>query len=450
VRLSNTDPPPNRLKPYAWRPGLNAAAAITVAIAIAWFGWRSPAHQQVTADAAPRLSIVVLPFANLNQNGEQPHFAQAITDDLTTDLSRMQDIIVIPVSSLPIPGDRPINTKQLASELRARYVLEGSTQWSRDGVRINAQLIDAESGANVWSQRIDRDAGDDLALESEISGHLTVSLKYALVSVEAARPTENPDVWDYIVRGRAASYNPSSRQNYDRQLLLFSKALELNPHSVDAKLGLAMAYAGRVLDLMSNEKQLDLERAQDLIDQARADAPRSPLVHFAMAQLLRARGRCEEAMNEYEAVLVFNRNWSSALSHLGRCKTYLGRVDESIALLQKVIQLGSPNDIGLAAFRLGEAYLLKSRPQEAIPWLEKARVAQPAMGYVHGHLASAYALEQQPELAARELAEARRLIPWRYTSIATEQTLGREFGVSPNPALWATLLDGLRKAGVPD
>lgn len=451
MRSLSGDPSPNWFWWPAWRWGVGTAVALAFAMTVVWVGWGSHNHQRVAAGAESHLSIIVLPFANLNSNGEQSHFAQAITEDLATDLSRIQDIVVIPASNSFIYGDRPINAKRLASEFRAHYVLEGSTHWSRDGVRINAQLIDAESGANLWSRRIDRDVDDDLALESEISGHLAASLKYALVSSEAARPTDHPDAWNYIFRGRTAFYNPSSRKNYDGAVRLFSRALELNPRSTEAKLYMAIVFAGRVLDAMSDEKQVDLDRAQRLIDQAQADAPRSLLLHFATAQLLRALGRCDEAMIEYETVLASDPNWFNALSHLGRCKTYLGQVAEGIALQQKVIGLASPDDnIGITYFRLGEAYMLKSRPDEAIHWLEKARVAQPAMGYVHGFLASAYALEQQPEKAAHELAEARRLTPWRYSSIATEYAVARESGALPNSEMWATLLDGLRKAGVPD
>lgn len=442
---------PKRLSLYAWRRGLNGAAALAVAITIVWIGWNSLAHQRVAVRAAPHPSIIVPPFASLNADGVQPHFAQAITGNLATDLSRDRDIVVIPAGSPFIYGNRPVNTKQLASELGAHYVLDGSTQWSRDRVRVNVQLIDIESGANIWSGQIDREPGDDLAIESEISGRLAASLRHAVIGAEAARPTDRPNEWDYIFRGRAAFYNPSSRQNYATEILLFSRALELNRHSTEAKLYLALASIGRVLDLMSDEKQLDLDRAQSLIGQAEADAPRSPLLHFAKGQYLRARGRCEEAMIEYETVLASDSNWFSALSHLARCKTYLGQVDEAMALQEKVIRLSSQDDnLGVSYFRLGEAYLLKSRVNEAIPWLEKARVAQPAMGYVHGYLAAAYALERQPERAANELAEARRLLPWRYLSLATERVLAQEFGVSQNPALWGVLHDGLRKAGVPD
>jgi adenylate cyclase len=435
-----------------WDRARVIAASALGLLLIAAIGWHSFLPQRIDATgSAPRLSIVVLPFANLNSNGEQSQFAEAITDDLTTDLSRVQDIVVIPASSSFIYGDRPVNTKRLANEFHARYVLEGSTRRSRDRVRINAQLIDAESGANLWSRRIDRDVDDDLALESEISGHLAGSLNYALVSSEAARPTDRPNAWDYIFRGRTALYNPSSRQNYGRVIQLFGRALELNPRSTEARLYLAIAFTGRVLTEMSDEKQVDLDRAQRLIDQAQLDAPRSPLLHFATAELLRAHGRCGEAMIEYETILASDRNWFSALSGLGRCKIYLGQVDEGIALQQKVVRLSSPDDnIGITYWRLGEAYMRKSSPDAAIPWLEKARVAEPAMGYIHGFLASAYALEQQSEKAAYELAEARRLIPWRYDSTATVNAFGRELGVSRDPALSTTLLDGLRKAGVPD
>src|SRR6202521_484681 len=152
--------------------------------------------------AAPRLSIVVLPFANLSDDREQQYFADGITEDLTTDLSRIEGSFVISRNP-PFPyRDKPIDTKQIGRELGVRYVLEGSVQRSGNRVRVTAQLIDAETDAHLWADRFAGDTGDLFALQDEITSRIAVTLNLELVRAEAARPTGHLDALDYILRGR--------------------------------------------------------------------------------------------------------------------------------------------------------------------------------------------------------------------------------------------------------
>jgi len=146
--------------------------------------------------AAPRLSIVVLPFANLSNNPEQQYFADGITEDLTTDLSRISHVLVISRNTAFTYKDKPVNARQIGRELRVRYVLEGSVQRSSGRIRVSAQLIEAETDAHLWAQRFDRDMGDLFALQSEITRQIAMALSSELVIAEAARPTEHPDALD--------------------------------------------------------------------------------------------------------------------------------------------------------------------------------------------------------------------------------------------------------------
>ena len=157
---------------------------------------------------APRLSIVVLPFANLSNDPEQQYFADGITEDLTTDLSRIADMFVISRNTAFTYRNKPVDTKQIGRELGVRYVLEGSVRRSGNQVRVNAQLIDAETDAHLWAERFDRDTGDLFALQNEITSRIAIALNLELIAAEAARPTEHPDALDYILRGRAALSKP--------------------------------------------------------------------------------------------------------------------------------------------------------------------------------------------------------------------------------------------------
>jgi adenylate cyclase len=271
------------------------AVALLVIVVSAWWLWpasRSSPTPTAAAGApaavsiaqplvAPRLSIVVLPFTNLSNDPDQQYFADAVTEDLTTDLSRLAHMLVISRNSAFTYKDKPVNAKQIGRELGVHYVLEGSVQRSGQQVRINAQLIDAETDAHLWAERFDRDSGDLLALQNEITGRIAIDLNLKLIGAQAARPTDNPDTLDYIFRGRAALLKPPSRENYAKAISFFDHALALHPRSVEAQSRLAIALVGRVLDDMTDSATSDINRAEELIGQALAASPDSALTHFA-------------------------------------------------------------------------------------------------------------------------------------------------------------------------
>jgi adenylate cyclase len=401
---------------------------------------------------APRLSIVVLPFGNLSSDPEQQYFADGITEDLTTDLSRIEGSFVISRNTAFTYRGKPIDTKQIGHELGVRYVLEGSVRRSGNQLRVNAQLIDAETDAHLWAERFDRDTSDLFALQDEITSRIGVALNLELVTAEAARPTEHPDALDYVLRGRAAYARPPSRSQITEAIGLYERALALDPHSVEAQSWLAVGLMFRVLANMTDSAAADIERAKGLSEQALAASPRSPRAHSAKGQVLRAQRRFAEAIPEYETVLALNHNWVTALHALGQCKLYAGSIEETIALTEKAIRL-SPRDpqLGVWYQQIGLVHLLQSRTDEAFVWSEKARNATPAHAGIRAQLASAYALKGDPERAAEELAEARRLgADGRYMSIARLRAVGY-WGVPKIRALWeATYFAGLRKAGMPE
>ena len=451
------------------------AAAVLVIACIAWWLWPAATFfsraekpvDQVTASAtptptapaaaaaplvAPRLSIVVLPFANLSNDPDQQYFADGITEDLTTDLSRIRDSFVISRNTAFTYQNKPVDTKQIGRELRVRYVLEGSVRRSDNRVRVTAQLIDAETDAHLWAGRLDRDTSDLFSLQNEITSQLAYALGFELIGREAARPTDNPDALDYILRGRATFLKPSSRDTYAERISLFERALALDPRSAEAQGLLAGELAARVLDGLTDSAAADIARAETLIGQALAALPRQAFVHTVKGQVLRARGRCDEAIPEYETVLGINRNDAGVLHLLAGCKLSIGSIEEVIPLEEQAIRL-SPRDprIGHFYYRIGNAHLLQSRTDEATRWLEKARVAVPELPFVHALLASAYGLKGQTARGAAELAEARRLAGAAYLSSIAKMKAGRWWGsLSPETreVFDSTYFAGLRKAGV--
>jgi TolB-like protein/DNA-binding winged helix-turn-helix (wHTH) protein len=232
---------------YRLRAGIvgTVILALGLVAAVAAWVWHSPWFGD--ARPVPRLSIVVLPFTNLSDDREQQYFTDGITEDLTTDLSRIAHMFVISRNTAFGYRNKPTEAKQIGHDLGVRYVLEGSVQRSGNQVRINAQLIDAETSAHIWAERFDRDTGDLFALQNEITRRLAQALDAELIAADAARRTEHPDALDYILRGRAAWSGPKSRENFAEAISLFERALALDPGSVEAQTRLTSALTGRVL-----------------------------------------------------------------------------------------------------------------------------------------------------------------------------------------------------------
>jgi adenylate cyclase len=256
----------------------------------------------------------------------------------------------------------------------------------------------------VWAERFDSDTVDLFALQNEITSRIAVALGAELIAVEAARPTDDLDARDYILRGRAATLKPTSRDSYAEMISLFECALALDPQSVEVQSHLASALANRALIGVTDSAAADIARAEGLVDQALAASPRYAPAHLAKGNLLRAQGRSEEAIPEYETLLAIDRNAVGVLDALADCKLLTGSIEEVIPLEERAIRL-SPRDPGIGwwCIRIGQVHLLQSRTDEAILWLEKARSAVPKLPFVHGLLASAYGLKGDTDHAAAVL-----------------------------------------------
>jgi adenylate cyclase len=429
---------------YVLRPPEGMAGVPTASLS------STTSHSPLTV---PRLSIVVLPFTNLSDDREQQYFADAITEDLTTDLSRLENMFVISRNTAFTYRNRPIDTKQIGRELGVRYVLEGSVRRSGNQLRVSAQLIDAATDAHLWAERFDRDMGDMFALQNEITSRLANALGVELIAAEAARPTERSDALDYILRGRAVLLKPRTRDTYRDAIDSFEHALALDPQFVEAQSRLAAALVVRALNGMADSATADLARAETLVDRVLAAAPRYAFARHVKGHVLLALRRSEEAILEYEAALALNHNLAPALHGLAWCKLYAGSMGEVIPLVEQAIRL-SPREPGIGHCHdlIGTVHLLQARTDEAIVWLEKAHSAMPGVPIFHSHLASAYALRGETDRAAAELDEARRLSGGDLlSSIAKiKAALGRSLSPKTCALYDATYFAGLRKAGMPE
>lgn len=234
-----------------FRPSSNSSSPTSIATNNATKSIAAISH----ANPPPRFSIVVLPFANLSSDPDQEYFADGITDDLTTDLSRISDSFVIARNTAFTFKGKPVDIKQVGRDLNVRYVLGGSVRRDGDQVRVNTQLIDAETGAHVWADRFDKDRADIFKLQNEVTARIAGALNLALIRAESQRAerehADNPDAVDLAMRGWAAYYRPLSARQLAEARMLFEQALRINLQSPQALHGLARTLAWTVTSRFS-------------------------------------------------------------------------------------------------------------------------------------------------------------------------------------------------------
>jgi adenylate cyclase len=433
---------------WQWPQKASPTAAVQVPAATEVRGLAATA---VASAAAPRLSIVVLPFTNLSNDPDQEYFVDGITDDLTTDLSQISDSFVIARNTAFGYKGKAVDAKQIARELGVRYVLEGSVRRMGDQVQVNVQMIDGETGTHVWADRFETDRRNLAEAQSQITGRLARTLQLELVR-DAARRIEqersiNPDARDLVMRGWAWWYAPRSKASMREAQAAFEKALEIDPRSVDAKIGLGLVLTNNVDNGFSSSVQDDERRAEQLLLEATGQDPNRSMAHAAMGFLRRIEGRDAEAQTELETAVALDRNNSWAIRHLGVTFMLTGQPGQCIPLVEKALNL-NPRD-GFSYMNLGKCYLLLGQVDEAMPLLRKAAAMQPGLWMVHLKLAGALGLKGEIEEARAELARLVKLKP-EFNSIAKI----RGWLPYKNPQFQVlhdrTLIQGLRNAGFPE
>jgi adenylate cyclase len=448
------------------------AAGVVAAMAIglgAWWVWPNAGSSPVSVEApagpqtpptvastapksAPRLSIVVLPFANLSNDPEQEYFADGITDNLTTDLSRISGSFVIARNTAFTYKGKPTDVKQIGRDLGVRYVLEGSVQRAGDQVRVNAQLIDAENGAHLWADRFDTDRANLPEAQNQITIRLARRLNVELVR-DASRRIEqekavDPDARDLVMRASALSYRPVSSATQQEALSLFERALDLDPRSIDAKIAIARVLTQNVGTGLSNSTEQDNARAERLLVEALDSDPTRQMAHSVMGQLRRHQNRVPESRLELETAVSLDPNNDWAHLQLGWTMLHLGEPIAAIAEAEAAIRL---NPVVTVPYNLlGLSYLLSNQVDPAIQWLMKARGANPNIWWIHYALAGALGLKGDSGGAKSALAESMKIKP-EVNSIANFYTY-LPFTTYPTyrAQIEKTIHEGLRRIGFPE
>jgi adenylate cyclase len=436
---------------WVW-PNRNSPTAPVQATAAA-----SPQIPPIIASAsAPRLSFVVLPFENLSRDPDQEYFVDGITDDLTTDLSRVPDSFVIARTTAFTYKGKPVDVKQIGHELGVRYLIEGSVRRSGDQVQVNVQLIDAETGVHLWADRFDTDRTNLTEAQNEITGRLARTLNVELFQAASRRiereRAADPDARDFATRAWARVLRgPPSAATQQEALQYAERALEIDPGLVEAKLDIAAILDGKLTNGWSSSVEEDQARAERLLQEVLEHDPNDARAHVSMGVLRRFQNRLGEARIELETGIALDRNNPVGFRNLGLTFIQLGKPEEAIPYIEKSIRL-SPHDPNIVNnyASLGQCHLLLGHSDQAIELLRRARAADPRAFGIHLGLAGALGLRGDLDEAKAEVAEAIKLKP-EVNSLAA---LRAHFPWITSPPVWAlrekTVNVGLRRAGFPD
>jgi TolB-like protein/class 3 adenylate cyclase len=279
----------------------------------------------------PRLSLVVLPFANFGGDPEQEYFVDGVTESLTTDLSGIRGALVIARNTAFTYKGKASDVKQIGRELEVRYVLEGSVQRGGNRIRVNAQLVDAETGNHIWAERFDKPIADLFDMQDEIVARLANQLHAELIGAEARRAekTPNPDSVDLYFQGLAMLNRGFSAELLTNARGYFERALELDPDNVDARALVRIADVAAAFGFMFDDSRPILARAEADLTKCLAAAPNHSRAHYGMGMALVATNRTSRGMEELEQALVIDPNLARARAFFGLAHVYVGRAEET-------------------------------------------------------------------------------------------------------------------------
>ena len=409
----------------------------------------APAPEKSTP---PRLSIVVLPFANIGGDPEQEHFVDGVTESLTTDLSRIRGAVVIARNTAFTYKGKPLDVKTIGRELNVRYVLEGSVQRGGNRMRVNVQLIDAETGNHLWAERFDKPLADLFDMQDEIVARLAGALNAQLVAAEARRAEQapNPDSMDLYFQGLAWLNKGLTPDNVAQARSFFDRALSADPDNVDALVGSARADVVAGALLFVTDPMAAFAAAEAKLTKALSSVPDHARGHMCLGLVDILTKRAAQGIAECEHALALDRNLADAHSIIGLGKIFIGRAEETEAHIAEALRL-SPRDTmayiwmtiaGIAKNHLGSY-------EQAVAWFRRAIEAN--RNYPHPYFVLAAALAQLGRLdEARSAVKAGLALNPAFT---ISRARAAWTAMSDDPTYLAQLepiLEGLRKAGVPE
>lgn len=406
------------------------------------------------ARSAPPLSIVALPFTNLDRDPEQDYFAEGLTEDLTTDLSRIPALFVIsPTTALTYKGSSQ-DVRQIGRELAVRYVLRGSVRRAMESVRINAQLIETDNARQLWADRFEAKIAQLGAMQDSVTQRIADAMNATLLDAESRRiqheRPNNPDAVDLTMRGLARLNRPSSRDNAQHARELFEEALRLSPDYLPALNGLAQVMLVEWgSNWYSGSSEAHLQALEQVVNRALAIKPDDAMAIYLYGYVQKRLHRnLDQALVAFERATALDPNLAVAQNYIGQIKVFLGRADEAAEHTLKAIQL-SPRDPQLAEwyYQMAIIQIHQQHYDEAVEWARRGVQTNPNLRYPYRVLAAALALSGRVDEARTVAAELRR----RYPKESISAFRMREQWTAPVYRAGQKLeIEGMRLAGIPE
>jgi TolB-like protein/class 3 adenylate cyclase len=400
----------------------------------------------------PRLSIVVLPFDNIGGDPEQEHFVDGVTESLTTDLSRIRSAIVIARNTAFTYKGKPFDVKTIGRELNVRYVLEGSVQRGGNRMRVNVQLVDAETGSHLWAERFDKPLADLFDMQDEIVARLANALNAQLAAAEARRAEQapNPNSMDLYCQGLSQFHRGRSPGHVVQARGFFDRALAADPDNAEALIGSAAADIADGGNSFVADPGAAFAVAESKLTKALSSLPDHARGHAFLGYVKILTKRAVEGIAECEHALTLDRNLAEAHAFIGLGKIFTGRAEEAEAHIDHALRL-SPRDtsayvwlteVGIAKNHLGDC-------EQAVLWCRRAIEANRNYPEAHFHLAAALARLGRLDEARSAVTAGLALNP--SFTVSRARINWTALSDDPrHPQQLAPIFEGLRAAGLPE
>ena len=411
----------------------------------------SPLPGQVGASGREHLqmlsgkpSIAILAFENMSGDAEQEYFSDGITEDITTDLSKISGLLVIARNSAFAYKGRPSNTADISRELGVRYLLEGSVRKIGQRVRINAQMIDSTTGGHVWADRYDRELTDIFAVQNEVTQAIVAAIAPALIESDRCllepRETRNMEAYDYYLRGRELALRDTEDCTEQARTML-GKAIELDPEFSSAYSYLARCDALAYINDWGDPSRRSLKKALELGRKAAKLDAEDPQAHFTIGTAAIWLKMSKLARQEIETALRIDPNFSEGHGALSMIQVYGGEPAKALKSLQMVMRL-DPHYRDIYLHLSAQAYFHLGRFPEAVDALKRRLIRKPDSDISHALLAAAYGHLGQFDSSRDEWKATLRINP----NYSVEQK--RRMLPYKNPDDFEHFANGLRKSGL--
>jgi TolB-like protein/class 3 adenylate cyclase len=412
----------------------------------------SPSVPEPKRQGPPRLSIVVLPFANIGGDPEQEHFVDGVTESLTTDLSRIRGAVVIARNTAFTFKGKPLDVKTIGRELNVRYVLEGGVQRGGNRMRVNFQFVDAETRNHLWAERFDRPLTDFFDMQDEIVARLANALNAQLVAAEARRAEQapSPDSMDLYFQGLAWLNKGMTPDTLAQARSFFDRALAADPDNVDALIGSARADLREGANSFVTDSVAAFAAAEAKLSKALSWVPDHARGHVSLGLIHILTKRAEQGIAECEHALELDRNLAQAHFAVGWGKIFIGRPEETEAHIAEALRL-SPRDT-LSYAWMSNAGVAKNHLgswEQGVGWFRRAIEANRNFSLAYFHIAAGLAQLGRLDQASYAVKAGLAVNP----AFTISRARAAYAPASDDPtyqAQFEPILEGMRKAGVPE